>query len=76
MRLSYQARKHMPKTAFALPDQKTAHNPAGHGAYPIPDPAHARNALQRVSEFGSPAEKATVRRKVHAKFPGIHVGKK
>lgn len=43
-------------------------------AYPIEDPAHARNALARVSQFGSSAEKAQVRAKVHAKYPGI--GKK
>jgi len=39
--------------------------------YPINDPNHARNALARVSQHGTPAEKATVRGKVHAKFPGI-----
>lgn len=40
-------------------------------AYPIEDPAHARNALARVSQFGSPGEKSQVRAKVHAKYPGI-----
>lgn len=39
--------------------------------YPIEDPAHARNALARVSQFGSPAEKSQVRAKVHSKYPGI-----
>lgn len=43
----------------------------GHGAYPIEDKAHARNALARVSQFGTPAEKAEVRRAVHKKFPNI-----
>lgn len=69
-KLSYQARKKLPKKAFALPGKRNK----GKGGYPIPDKAHARNALARVSAFGTPAEKATVRAKVHAKFPGI--GKK
>jgi len=42
--------------------------------YPIEDESHARNALARVSQFGSPAEKAKVRAEVHRKYPGI--GKK
>ena len=41
------------------------------GKYPIPDLAHARNALVRVSQHGTAGEKATVRAKVHSKFPGI-----
>ena len=40
-------------------------------SYPINDPSHARNALSRVSQFGSPALKAQVRAKVHAKYPSI-----
>ena len=55
----------MPKKEFAVPGKK---------AYPVNDKAHARNALARVSQFGSPAEKAAVRAKVKAKFPSI--GKK
>jgi len=43
----------------------------GKRKYPIEDPAHARNALARVSQFGSSSEKAQVRAKVHAKYPGI-----
>ena len=46
---------------FALPGRR----------YPIENAAHARNALARVSQHGSPAEKAAVRSKVHKKFPGI-----
>lgn len=70
-RLSYGARKAMPKKTFALPQNKTAKNPAGKGAYPIPDASHARNAPSRVSQFGTPAQKSTVRAKVKAKFPAI-----
>lgn len=43
----------------------------GAGSYPIPDAGHARNALARVSQHGSSEEKAKVRAKVKAKFPGI-----
>jgi len=41
------------------------------GRYPIEDKNHARNALARVAQHGSSAEKAQVRAKVHAKYPGI-----
>jgi hypothetical protein len=50
--------------SFAGPDR----------SYPIPDRSHARNALSRVSQFGSPEVKAKVRSAVHRKYPGI--GKK
>jgi hypothetical protein len=56
------AKRHkLPKADFAGP----------HESYPVPDKAHARNALARVSQFGSSALKAKVRAKVHRKFPGI-----
>lgn len=75
-RLKYAARKRMPKSSFAIPSAKTKSNPAGKGAYPIPDKAHARNALARVSQFGSSAQKAAVRSKVAKKFPAIGKRKK
>jgi hypothetical protein len=65
--LTTQARKDMPKKDFALPAKREG----GKGGYPIPDKAHARNALSRVSQFGSSSEKAAVRAKVHRKFPMI-----
>lgn len=61
-KLTSKARKALPEKSFAEPAKR---------AYPIPDPSHARNALSRVSQFGSSTEKAAVRAKVHAKFPGI-----
>ena len=70
-KLSYKKRKKMSKKSFVFPGRKTKRNPAGKGAYPIPDKAHARNALARVVAFGTPAEKAAVRAKVRAKFPSI-----
>lgn len=67
-KLSSGARRRLPKSAFALPGKN-----GWKGGYPIEDEAHARNALARVSGFGSPEEKATVRRKVKERFPGINV---
>jgi hypothetical protein len=65
--LSTAARKKMSEKSFALPSKREG----GKGGYPIPDASHARNALSRVSQFGSSSEKSTVRSKVHAKFPTI-----
>lgn len=61
----------MSKKEFVFPSKKNKENPAGSGGYPIPDESHARNALSRVAQHGSPAEKARVRARVHAKYPGI-----
>jgi len=73
-RLTTAARKKLPSKSFALPGKGTGPQGKGAGSYPIPDKAHARNALARVSQHGSSSEKARVRAKVHAKFPTI--GKK
>ena len=69
--LSAAERQRMPKSDFALPGRGEGPKGAGSGSYPIPDASHARNALARVAQHGSPEEKAEVRRKVHEKFPGI-----
>lgn len=55
-------RKKIPTSEFALPGKR---------AYPIEDKSHARNALSRVSENGSPAQKKKVRAAVHRKYPSI-----
>ena len=47
--------------SFALPGRR----------YPINDPNHARNALARAAQNATPAEQATIRRKIHAKYPSI-----
>ena len=60
-KLTTATRKKIPTSEFALAGRR----------YPIEDEAHARNALSRVSQDGTPAEKATVRRKVHRLFPGL-----
>ena len=60
-KLTTKARKALPTSTFAGPDR----------SYPVPDKSHARNALARVSQFGSPAVKARVRAAVHRKYPSI-----
>lgn len=69
-RLTTKARKALPRDDFALPAKREG----GKGGYPIPNKSHARNALARVSEFGTPKEKATVRKKVDEKFPSMEKG--
>jgi len=61
-KLTTETRNKLPTKSFVLPGQRK---------YPIQNEAHARNALSRVSQFGSPALKAQVRAKVHAKYPSI-----
>jgi hypothetical protein len=60
-KLTSKQRNSLPAKTFAGPDR----------SYPIPDASHARNALSRVSQFGTSELKAKVRAKVHAKFPDI-----
>jgi len=72
--LTTAARKKLPSKSFALPGKGAGPHGKGAGSYPIPDRSHARNALARVSQHGTASEKATVRAKVHAKYPDI--GKK
>lgn len=49
--LTTSGRKHVAEKNFALPG----------GRYPIHDSAHARNALARVAQHGTPSEQARVR---------------
>jgi len=72
-KLSYKERQGLSKSQFALPGKGEGPEGKQGGSYPIPDESHARNALARVSQHGSEAEKATVRRAVHKKFPDIKV---
>lgn len=70
-KLSAGARKAMPKTSFAIPSKAP-----GPGSYPIGDKQHAANALGRVEQHGSPAEKKQVKAAVARKFPSLGKGKK
>ena len=60
--LTTKARNKLPTKSFAIPGKR---------AYPVQDRSHAQNALARVSQHGTPAEKAQVRAKVHAKYPDM-----
>jgi hypothetical protein len=64
-KLTAARRKRLKSTTFAIPSKRK---------YPIDTIGRARNALARVSQFGSAAEKAQVRRAVKRKYPSI--GKK
>ena len=60
--LSTKQRKKLSKKEFALPSQRK---------YPIPDKAHARNALARVAQFGTLAEQKKVKAAVTRRFPSL-----
>lgn len=64
-RLTAKGRRRIKTSNFAIPSKRK---------YPIHTIAHARNALARVAQHGSPAQKAQVRRAVKRKYPSI--GKK
>lgn len=64
--LTSKDRKNLPSSSFAVPSKAP-----NSGSYPINDKAHARNALARAAQHGTPAVKAAVSAKVHAKFPSI-----
>lgn len=64
MKLTHAQRKALPKRAFVFPARN---------GYPIHDKAHGRNALARVGQHGTPAEKAKVRAQVRRRWPGINV---
>ena len=72
--LGYKERQGMSSSEFALPGQGSGPEGKQGGSYPIPDESHARNALARVSQHGSEAEKKKVRAAVAKKFPGIKIG--
>jgi hypothetical protein len=59
-------RNRLAPSSFAI--RPTAKTP---GRYPIHDRPHAANALARVSQHGSPSERATVRRAVCGRFPSM-----
>jgi hypothetical protein len=61
-KLTAAKRNKLPKKSFAVPSKD---------GYPVHDLAHARNALARVSQHGSPAEKKQVRAAVRRKYPSI-----
>jgi len=59
-------RKAMSAKSFALPGKR----------YRIDDAPHARNALARVQQHGSPGQKAAVKKAVARKYPSIGKARK
>lgn len=60
--LTAEGRKHIAEHNFALPAERK---------YPIHDLAHARNALARVAQHGTPEEKKKVQAAVYRKYPAL-----
>jgi len=58
-KLTTKTRKKIPTKEFALPGRR----------YPIEDKSHARNALSRVAQYGTPGEVSSVKTAVHKKYP-------
>jgi len=61
-KLTSKKRNKLPKSDFAMPGKR---------AYPINDISHARNALARVSEYGTSSQKKRVRAAVTKKYPSL-----
>ena len=53
-------RESLPDSAFAIPEERK---------YPIHDKNHARAALARVAEFGTPEEKQRVAKAIADRYP-------
>lgn len=62
--LTAEKRGKLKKPSFAIPEDRK---------YPIHDEAHARNALARVAQHGTPEEQRRVREAVKKKHEGIEV---
>jgi hypothetical protein len=60
--LSSKRRRRMPKRTFAIPGKRK---------YPVHDIAHARAAIQRVRQHGSPAEKRRVFAAIRRRYPAL-----
>lgn len=61
-RLTSRGRKRIKRSRFAIPEKRK---------YPIHDRSHARNALSRVAQNGTPTERKRVRAAVRRRYPGI-----
>ena len=58
--LTTKQRESLPDSAFAIPEERK---------YPIHDKNHARAALARVAEFGTPEEKQRVAKAIADRYP-------
>jgi len=66
--LTQEGREHIKPKNFAIPK---GDGPGDTGKYPIHDEEHARNALTRVDQHGTPDEKRKVYDAVAEKYPGL-----
>jgi len=66
-KLTSKKRKRLKSSSFAIPSKRK---------YPINDISHARNALARVAQHGTPSEKAQVRKAVYKKYPSLKKNKR
>ena len=64
MAISAKKRRSLPRSAFGVPSKRK---------YPLDTRKRARNALARVSQHGTAAQKKAVRAKVKRKYPSIKV---
>jgi hypothetical protein len=64
-KMTTKRRRALPKSSFGVPSKRK---------YPLDTKSRARNALARVAQHGTPAEKKAVRGKVKKRYPSI--GKK
>jgi len=62
--LTEKRRAKLQKKSFAIPEDR---------AYPIHDRAHARAALARVAQWGTPSKIERVKAAIRAKFPKMKV---
>ena len=60
--LTAKKRRALPDQTFAIPSERK---------YPINDRRHAANALARVAQNGTPAEKTQVKAAVKKKYPDL-----
>lgn len=65
-KLTTKQRNALPSSAFVFPKERK---------YPIHDISHARNALARVSQYGTPEEKRKVRSEVYKRYPSLRKSK-
>ena len=64
--LSSEERDKLPDSDFVFPNDDPSKR-----RYPIPDLSHARNALARVAQHGTPSEQEKVRHAVHSRYPAL-----
>lgn len=63
-KLTSKKRKSLPSSSFVFPKERK---------YPIHDISHARNALSRVAQHGTPEEKKKVKAAVQKRYPSIQI---